>query len=194
MKKRYLGVTEYVSHNFKIKNNAMLIYNKNLSVCPLTTHLPIKFVTKKINKKLIYEKVYLINNFYKKFIKIKPKIAVLGLNPHCESVSSFNEDDKIIAPSIKYLKNSNFLIDGPFSADTFFMKQNRKKYDVVIGMYHDQVLTPLKTLFEYDAINITLGLPFLRISPDHGPNENMVGKNISDPTSLVKAISFLDKN
>ncbi len=194
LKKKYLGVTEYISHNFNIKNNAMLIYNKNLSVCPLTTHLPIKFVARKISKKLIYEKIYLINNFYKKIIKIKPKIAVLGLNPHCESVSKFNEDDKIIAPSIKYLKNLNFSISGPYSADTFFMKQNRKKFDVVIGMYHDQVLTPLKTLFEYNAINITLGLPFLRISPDHGPNEKMIGKNISDPTSLIEAISFLDKN
>ena len=78
--------------------------------------------------------------------------------------------------------------------DTFFIKKNRKKYDVVIGMYHDQVLTPIKTLFEYDAINITLGLPFIRISPDHGPNEKMIGKNLSNPLSLMRAINFLDKN
>jgi len=84
-------------------------------------------------------------------------------------------------------------IDGPFSSDTIFLKQNRKKYDVIIGMYHDQVLNPMKTLFEYDAINITLGLPFIRISPDHGPNENMIGKNLSDPTSLIRAIEFLDR-
>jgi len=76
----------------------------------------------------------------------------------------------------------------------FFLKKNRKKFDVIVGMYHDQVLTPLKTLFEYDAINITLGLPFLRISPDHGPNEKMLGKNLSNPLSLLKAIKFLDKN
>ena len=74
------------------------------------------------------------------------------------------------------------------------VSQNRKKYDVVLGMYHDQVLTPIKTLFEYDAINITLGLPFTRISPDHGPNEKMLGKNKSNPLSLIRAISFLDKN
>jgi len=73
------------------------------------------------------------------------------------------------------------------------LKQNRKKYDVIVGMYHDQVLTPIKTLFEYDAINITIGLPFLRISPDHGPNEKMISKNLSDPLSLIKAIKFLDK-
>ena len=83
---------------------------------------------------------------------------------------------------------------GPYSADTIFLKDNRKKFDVIVGMYHDQVLTPLKTLFEYDAINITLGLPFIRISPDHGPNEKMLGKNLSNPLSLLKAIKFLDKN
>ena len=75
-----------------------------------------------------------------------------------------------------------------------FLKQNRSKYDVILGMYHDQVLTPIKTLMEYDAINITLGLPFTRISPDHGPNEKMLGKNISNPLSLMRAISFLDKH
>jgi 4-hydroxy-L-threonine phosphate dehydrogenase PdxA len=72
------------------------------------------------------------------------------------------------------------------------MKNNRKKFNVIVGMYHDQVLTPLKTIFEYDAINITMGLPFIRISPDHGPNESMMGKNLSNPESLIKAISFLD--
>ena len=85
-------------------------------------------------------------------------------------------------------------IRDSFSADTIFLKQNRKKFDVIIGMYHDQVLTPIKTLFEYDAINITLGLPFTRISPDHGPNEKMLGKNLSNPLSLIRAIEFLDKN
>ena len=83
---------------------------------------------------------------------------------------------------------------GPLSADTVFLKNNRKKFNVIVGMYHDQVLTPIKTLFEYDAINITLGLPFVRISPDHGPNEKMIGKNISNPLSLIRAINFLDKN
>ena len=86
------------------------------------------------------------------------------------------------------------MVYGPYSADTIFLKKNREKFQVILGMYHDQVLTPLKTLFEYDAINITLGLPIIRISPDHGPNEKMIGKNISNPLSLIKAISFLDKN
>ena len=172
----------------------MLIYNKNLSVCPITTHLPLKSVTKKITKKIINEKTKLINNFYMSKFNKKPKIAILGLNPHCESTHKFNEDEKIIKPAVKLLNKRGFNIFGPYSADTFFIKKNRDKFDVVLGMYHDQVLTPIKALFEYDAINITLGLPFIRISPDHGPNEEMTGKNLSNPLSLIQAIKFLDKN
>ena len=172
----------------------MLIYNKKLSVCPLTTHMPLKYVSNKISKKIIVEKIKLINEFYKNYFKVKPKIALLGVNPHCESIDKFNEDEKILRPTVKYLKNRKYLINGPFSADTIFLKNNIKEFNVVLGMYHDQVLTPMKTLYEYDAINITLGLPFIRISPDHGPNEKMMGKNISNPLSLIKAINFLDKN
>ena len=192
--KKYPGITEFISKKFDIKNCAMLIYNKNLSVCPITTHIPIKNVTNQIIEKNIYNKAYLIKNFYINKFKINPKIAVLGLNPHCESVNKFNEDEAIIKPAIKYLKNKKIKISGPYPADTLFLKDNRKKFDVVIGMYHDQVLTPIKTLFEYDAINITLGLPFTRISPDHGPNEKMIGKNKSNPLSLIQAIKFLEEN
>ena len=193
LKNKFLGITEYISEKFKAKNTCMLIYNETLSVCPITTHLPLKLVSKKINKKIILKNVSLINTFYEKKFNIKPRIAILGLNPHCESVHKYNEDEKIIKPTIKYLKN-RYNVSGPYPADTIFLKNNRKKFDVIIGMYHDQVLTPLKTLFEYDAINITLGLPFIRVSPDHGPNESMLGKNLSNPLSLSRAIKFLDKN
>ena len=193
LNKKYLGITEYISKKFSTKNNCMLIYNRNLSVCPVTTHLPIKQVAKKINKETIVKKIILINDFYKKILKIKPKIAVLGLNPHCESIHKFNEDEKIIKPLVNKL-SKKIRISGPYPADTIFIKNIRKKFDVIIGMYHDQVLTPIKTLYEYDAINITLGLPFIRISPDHGPNEKMMGKNQSNPLSLIQAINFLDKN
>ena len=192
LKKKFLGITEYLAFKTKTKNFAMLIYNKELSVCPLTTHLPLKKVPKKISNNLIRNKVKLIDNFYKKFFKHRPKIAITGLNPHCESTDDFNEDDKIIKPTTKSLIKSNYRILGPFAADTIFLRKNRKKFNVIIGMYHDQVLTPIKTLFEYDAINITLGLPFIRISPDHGPNESMLGKNKSNPRSLINALTFLD--
>ena len=193
LNKKFLGITEYISRKFFIKNSAMLIYNKKLSVCPATTHLPLNKVSKKINKELIKEKIYLIDKFYKQKIGLKPKIAVVGLNPHCESINKYNEDLKVTKPTIKSLYKNGYKVFGPYAADTIFLKKNRIKYNVILGMYHDQVLTPLKTLFEYDAINITLGLPFIRISPDHGPNESMLGKNLSNPTSLIKAIKFLDK-
>ena len=193
LKNKFLGITEYISEKFQANNTCMLIYNDTLSVCPITTHLPLKLVSKKINKKIISKKISLVNNFYEKKFNIKPRIAILGLNPHCESVHKYNEDEKIIKPTIQYLKN-RYNVSGPYPADTIFLKDNRKKFDVIIGMYHDQVLAPLKTLFEYDAINITLGLPFIRVSPDHGPNETMLGKNLSNPLSLSRAIKFLDKN
>ena len=194
LNKKYLGITEYLADNFDTRITAMLIYNKNLSVCPITTHLPIKMVSNKINANLIYNKIKLINSFYKKKFLIIPKIALLGLNPHCESVLKYNEDEKILKPLIKKLKKYNMRVSGPYSADTIFLKENRKKFNVIVGMYHDQVLTPMKTLFEYDAINITLGLPFTRVSPEHGPNEFMLGQNLSNPLSLIKAIKFLEKN
>ena len=192
LKNKFLGITEYLAHKTKTKSYAMLIYNKNLSVSPITTHLPLKHVSKSISKSLLLEKVKLINIFFNEHINKKPNIAITGLNPHCESVDMFNEDSKILKPAIKYLSKLKYKISGPFAADTIFLKRNREKFDVIIGMYHDQVLTPIKTLYEYDAINITLGLPFIRVSPDHGPNERMLGKNLSNPLSLIKAIKFLD--
>ena len=192
LKKKFNGITEYLAHKTNTKKFAMIIYNKDLSVCPLTTHLPIKYVNKKINKLEIINKVKLINNFWKKEFGRKVKIGVTGLNPHCESIDSFSEDKKIILPTIKKLKKLKYNIEGPFAADTIFLKDNRKKFNLIIGMYHDQVLTPIKTLYEYDAINITIGLPFIRVSPDHGPNESMLGQNKSNYLSLLNSIKFLD--
>jgi 4-hydroxythreonine-4-phosphate dehydrogenase len=192
LKNKFLGITEYLAHKTKTKRYAMLIYNKDLSVSPITTHLPLKHVSKNIKKNLILEKVKLINSFFNENLKKKPNIAITGLNPHCESIDKFNEDQKILKPAIKYLLKLKYRVSGPFAADTIFLKKNREKFDVIIGMYHDQVLTPLKTLYEHDAINITLGLPFIRVSPDHGPNERMLGKNLSNPLSLIRAIKFLD--
>ena len=194
LKNKFLGITEYLAQKVNKKNSvAMLIYNKKLSVSPVTTHLPLKQVHKNLTKIKIINHVKLIADFYKKQFNKNPKIAITGLNPHCESNYKSSEEDKIIIPSIKKLNKSIYKVDGPFAADTIFMKKNSSKYDVIIGMYHDQVLTPIKTLFGFDAINITLGLPFIRISPDHGPNHTMLGKNLSDPKSLIEAIKFLNK-
>lgn len=193
LNKKYLGITEYLSKKTNSKNEVMLIYNENLSVSPLTTHIPIKYVSKKITKKKIINNILTIDKFYKKYLGKKAKFAVLGLNPHCETIDKFSEEEKIIKPSINSLKKKGIKVDGPYPADTFFLKKNIIKYDSVIGMYHDQVLSPIKTLFKFNAINLTLGLPFLRISPDHGPNIEMSGKNKSDPSSLIYAMEFIKK-
>ena len=190
---KYLGVTEYISKKTKSKNQVMLIYNDKLSVSPLTTHLPLKHVAKNITKEKIIKNVKQIKKFYENFLNKKPKIAILGLNPHCETIDKVSEEKKIIIPAINFLKKINLNTDGPFPADTFFLKKNINKYDVVVGMYHDQVLAPLKTLYNFNAINITLGLPFIRISPDHGPNSKMLGKNMSDPSSIFCAMRFINK-
>ena len=193
LKGKTLGITEYLAKKInKDHKVAMLIHNKNLSVSPLTTHLALKDVPRKISKKKLQIHVKLINDFYKTNFNKKPKIAITGLNPHCESNFNNSEEDKIIIPAIKILKQRKFNVDGPYPADTIFIKDYIKKYDVIIGMYHDQVLTPMKTLFNFDAINITLGLPFIRVSPDHGPNTSMLGKNKSNPQSLIEALKFLD--
>ena len=191
LKKKYLGITEFLSKKTKSKNEVMLIYNKELSVSPITTHIPIKYVAKNITKKKIINNILTINNFFRKTLKKKAKFAILGLNPHCETIDKFSEEEKVIKPSIKYLRKREIYINGPFSADTFFLRNNMRNYNVVIGLYHDQVLTPIKTLFNFNAINITLGLPFIRISPDHGPNTSMLGKNRSDASSLKYAMKFI---
>ena len=193
LKGKYPGITEYLGAKLNCRKDAsMLIFNKNLSVSPITTHIPLKSVHKSLNKKKIKNHIKILNDFFIKFLNKKPKIAVTGLNPHCESNYKDSEEKRIIMPIIKNLKKDKINLSGPFPADTIFLKQNYSKFDVIVGMYHDQVLTPIKSLFEFNAINITMGLPFLRISPDHGPNSKMYGKNKSDPNSLIEAIKFLD--
>ena len=191
---KFNGITEFLANKTQTKNPVMLIYNKNLSVSPLTTHLPISKVSRNVKKKNIIIKIKKINDFYRNVLKIKPRIAVTGLNPHCESFDNENKEKKEIIPAIKYPKKHRINIQGPYASDTIFLKENIKKFDLIFGMYHDQVLTPIKTLYGFNAINITLGLPFIRISPDHGPNIKMLGKNKSNPESLIESIRFFEKH
>ena len=194
LKKKYLGITEYLSKKTQLKKNGvMLIYNPFFSVCPVTTHLPISYVSRSLSSKKIIYNILEINKFFITNLNKKPFFAVLGLNPHCETINNYSEENSIINPAIKSLLKKKIKISGPFSADTFFSKNNLKKYDVAIGMYHDQVLAPMKTLYSFNAINITIGLPFIRVSPDHGTNNKMIGKNKSDPQSLISSINFFKK-
>ena len=193
LKGRYNGITEYLAFKTRSLDEVMLIFNKKLSVSPITTHVPIYKVAQKIKKKIIINKIHNINEFYKKFLGFTPNIAVTGLNPHCETFEGKDVEKTEILPAIRTLKKKKIKVLGPFSADTVFLKENRKKFNIIVGMYHDQVLGPMKTIFGFDAINITIGLPFVRITPDHGPNYKMYGLNKSNPQSLIQAFSFLNK-
>ena len=189
--KKFNGLTEYLANLCKITDEVMLIYNKKLSISPLTTHIKLKNVSKNINKKVIIKKIYSLNKNYKKLFKLKPKIAVLSLNPHNSEGRKDCEENKIIIPAIKRLRKLGIDAKGPFPADTIFLKQNNLKYNVIVGMYHDQVLAPFKALYNFDAINITLGLNYLRISPDHGTARELMGLKKAKPDSLTKAIKFM---
>ena len=148
---------------------------------------------KKITAALIINKIKTLNQWYKKKLKKKPKIAVLGLNPHNAELRKNSEEKRIIIPAIKKLKKSGINIKGPFVSDTFFI-DSFKKFDLLIGMYHDQVLTPFKSIYKFDAINITIGLKYIRTSPDHGTAKSMIGKNKANPNSLIKCIDFINKS
>ena len=194
-KNKYLGVTEYLSKKNKSKNKeVMMIYNKKLSVVPLTTHIEIKDITNKITSNLIRTKIITLCKFYFRLFKKKPRIAILGLNPHNSENRIYSVENKIIKPAITKLKKKKINISGPFPADTAFSKEKRDNYDVIVGMYHDQVLAPFKALYGYDAINITLGLKYLRLSPDHGIARDIIGLDKANPQSLLVAINFLNKN
>jgi len=194
LNKKNIGVTEYLASKCGITDDSevMLITNKKLSICPITTHVDLKDVVKKITSKKIINKVKTIKNWYKKKFKINPKIGILGLNPHNSELRKDSEEKKMIIPTIKKLKKMSFNVKGPLIGDTLFM-YNYKEYDVLIGMFHDQIITPFKTIYKFDAINVTLGLKYLRVSPDHGTAVNLIKKNKADPTSLLKCIQFINK-
>ena len=195
-KNKYNGITEYIADKTNNKNKEnMLLFNENFSVLPLTTHIPLKDVYKEISYKKIERACKNIYNFYLNTIKRKKfKIGILGLNPHNgENGYIGTEEKKIIIPAINKLKK-NYPIIGPLCPDTSFLQREKLKIDVLIGHYHDQILTTFKTKFDFDAINITIGLPFIRISPDHGIGTGIIGKGIADPKSFKKAVKFFSKH
>tara|TARA_B100000941_G_scaffold290022_1_gene270829 strand:+ start:2043 stop:3005 length:963 start_codon:yes stop_codon:yes gene_type:complete len=192
-KKGIHGVTEFIAKKSRVKkySEVMMLYNKKLSVVPITTHIKIMNISKNINKKVLIKKINTLNFYFKKIFKYKPVIAVLGLNPHNAEYEKHSEEVKQIIPAVKYLKK-NANIFGPMAPDSFF-NSDYKKYDVIVGMYHDQVLIPFKNLFKFDAINITLGLKYIRMSPDHGTAKDIIGKNLANNQSLINCINFLDR-
>lgn len=192
---RFAGFTEFFSNKISESNKeTMLLYNGKFSVSPVTTHIKISEVSRAISIKKIKKTVLNIKNFYKNIIKKKIKIIVLGLNPHAGiDFNKKTEEEKIIIPAIKKIKKKFKDIYGPIGADTAFY--NIKKNTCYVGMYHDQILPVFKTLCGFNGVNITIGLKFIRLSPDHGTGKNLIKnkKIIINNKSFLYCIKFCEK-
>ena len=191
------GHTEYLA-KLAIQGNepaprpVMMLVSSQLRTVPLTIHMPLADVPKMITKRLIQETVHIISIDMKKYFGLSsPHIAVSGLNPHAgENGSMGRTEIEIIEPALRQLKAQGINVSGPHPADTLFHAKARKNYDVVLAMYHDQALIPIKTLGFDEGVNTTLGLPFVRTSPDHGTAYDIAGKGLSNPQSMMEAIKL----
>jgi 4-hydroxythreonine-4-phosphate dehydrogenase len=186
----FTGHTPYLKEMFGVKDVVMMLCAGDFRVALVTEHVPVGEVAKHITKEKILSKLYLINQSLQKDFGIeKPKIAVLGLNPHAGDEGLIgNEEETIIKPAIKEAKNNNMLVVGPYSADAFFARRSFDRFDAVLAMYHDQGLIPFKTLASGDGVNFTAGLPAIRTSPDHGVAFDIAGKDKADNSSFLTAI------
>ena len=191
---KFNGHTEFLaSLSIKKKVPVMMMVSNELKTIPLTIHEPLKMVPSLISKNLILLTIKIAAEDLNSYFGIKkPKIIVTGLNPHAgENGEIGEEEEKIIIPAIKEAKkNKNIFLSGPLSSDIAFTPFIRKDYDVAICMYHDQALIPIKTLDFDNGINVTLGLDFIRTSPDHGTGFDIAGKNQANPDSLISAINL----
>ncbi|CEN43413.1 4-hydroxythreonine-4-phosphate dehydrogenase PdxA [Capnocytophaga canis] len=183
------GHTDYLAKELNGKS-LMFMVSEDLKVGLFTDHVPLKEVSSHITESLIFEKIKAMNESLRKDFRLhRPKIAVLGLNPHCGDNGVIgNEDDEVIRPALKKLFEQGILVFGPFSADSFFATQNYRNYDAVIAPYHDQGLIPFKTLSFGSGVNYTAGLSRVRTSPDHGTAYEIAGKGIADADSFRQAV------
>lgn len=185
---QFPGHTEYLGAVWG-GDPLMFLVSESLKVSLVTQHLPLSQVAKNINAKIIQQKVKALNDsLVQDFGVRRPKIAVLGLNPHAGDGGLLGtEENDIILPSIQEINNKGTLVYGPYAADSFF-SSNFSDFDAVLGMYHDQVLTPFKTICFEEGVNYTASLPFVRTSPDHGVAYDIAGKGIADETSFKEAM------
>lgn len=194
------GHTEYLAercthHQGQEFHPVMMLASEELCVVPLTIHEPLHKVPGLINHGLLVRTIGTIYESMKEHFGLaNPRIAVSGLNPHAgENNSMGTEDSQIILPAIQALQKQGLDIIGPLPADTMFHKAARDRYDVALCMYHDQALIPIKTI-DFDAgVNVTLGLPIVRTSPDHGTALNIAGRNVANPTSIINSIKLADR-
>jgi 4-hydroxythreonine-4-phosphate dehydrogenase len=190
------GHTEFLAELARLREPSrrfapvMLLASDALKVVPLTVHIPLASVPAAISKPLIFEAVRTLwDALHNDFAIASPRIAVTGLNPHAgEGATMGREDSTIIAPAIEALKAEGLAVTGPHPADTLFHEAARRNYDAVVAMYHDQALIPIKTLAFDSGVNVTLGLPFVRTSPDHGTAFDIAGKGRANPESLIQAL------
>ena len=194
---KYPGHTEFLASVASVEPGGpmMMLASNKLRVVPLTTHIPFQEVPNSISKESIITAVQLLDANLKRFFGLSnPRIAIAGLNPHAgENGNIGREDQDIIQPAITNLQQSGFEVTGPFPSDTLFHPEARKSYDAVIGMYHDQVLIPIKTIDFFGSVNVTLGLNFIRTSPDHGTGLDIAGSGNARPDSLMAAINLARK-
>ena len=186
----YTGHTEYLEKEFGVDEVAMIMVCDNLKVGVVTGHIALKDVAANITKENILKKLRLMDSSLKRDFGIdSPKIAVLGLNPHCGDGGLLgDEESKIILPAVQEAMEEGILAFGPYSPDGFFGLGNYSKFDAVLAMYHDQGLTPFKALAFEEGVNYTAGLPIVRTSPDHGTAYEMAGRDLADPRSMMSAI------
>jgi 4-hydroxythreonine-4-phosphate dehydrogenase len=189
------GHTEFLAKLAGAARPVMLIWSEELAVVPVTIHVRLAEVPRLLTTDLIVETGRITaRDLARRFGIAKPRLAVCGLNPHAgEHGMLGHEEEKIIRPAVERLKAEGIAASGPWSADTLFHREARKRYDVALGMYHDQVLVPAKTLAFDRAVNVTLGLPFVRTSPDHGTAFDLAGTGKADPSSLLAALRLARK-
>lgn len=192
---RFDGHTELLAKLTNTKDYVMMMASESLRVSLATIHCALREVPQRLNKGLILKTIRLTYRALEEDFAIKrPHVAVAGLNPHAGEAGLFGlEDKEIIQPAVDEAKNDGLLVDGPFPADTIFYHAINGKFDAVVAMYHDQGLIPVKLLNFSDSVNITLGLPIIRTSVDHGTAYDIAGKGIADPSSLIAAIRMAAK-
>ena len=186
----YTGHTEYLEKQFGVGEVAMIMISEQLKVGVVTGHIALKDVPSKITAEKILAKLRLMRQSLQRDFGVDaPKIAVLGLNPHCGDGGLLgDEEQQIILPAVKAANDEGIMAFGPYSPDGFFGLGNYQKFDAVLAMYHDQGLTPFKALAFEEGVNYTAGLPIVRTSPDHGTAYEMAGRDLADPRSMKSAI------
>jgi len=186
----FVGHTEFITEAVGSKESLMLMVSEEFRVGLVTGHIPLSKVSELVSKERIIKKAnLLLNSLEKDFGINKPKIAILGLNPHAgEDGLLGKEEEEIIKPAIKELKDQNKMVFGPYPSDGFFGMLHQNKFDGVLAMYHDQGLIPFKSIAFSSGVNFTAGLPIIRTSPDHGTAYNIAGKNLADEGSMRAAL------